>query len=350
MSENDLTNAIIRLLRGIETSADIENLRQYATGNFSRFAEICRPNLVLGRTLTRVREHSPEFEDPVDTALTKDRQRVQRGMELIAQVTEMFEGCDIPFMVIKTLDHYPDQGHDIDLFVDEDLTKIDRLMFENFAATAAGRSLCDNLAGKKNYRIRDLTLEVHSGTLGQVGEHKRLASVIFELRKPACVGGVNTFVPAPEGRLILSILQRIYRHFNFRIGDLINIANLLEDPTIDWDKISEICRLGGIEFGAKQGVAMVSDLLGRLGDSVRSTAPTDWSSVQPIDSLVYRRNYFRFALGRVVPQVYSREFANSLWRSPVSQGGRLIGLGMLAPIVAVNIRFAPSVSLWRKLW
>jgi len=42
------------------------------------------------------------------------------------------------------------------------------------------------------------------------------------------------WVPAPEDRVILSTLQRMYRHFYLRLCDVADTAQLLENSAIDY--------------------------------------------------------------------------------------------------------------------
>ena len=67
-------------------------------------------------------------------------------------------------------------------------------------------------------------------------------------------------VPAPEERLIVATLQRMYRHFYFRVCDIVNTAALLESGELDFDELKRAADLGGIW----PGVATYSENCVRL--------------------------------------------------------------------------------------
>ena len=74
--------------------------------------------------------------------------------------------------VIKSLDHWPDLGSDLDLYTDADATHVVNIMRACFSARLADRSWGDRLANKWNFVMPGLPelVEVHAGRLGQTGE------------------------------------------------------------------------------------------------------------------------------------------------------------------------------------
>jgi hypothetical protein len=86
--------------------------------------------------------------------------------------------------VIKSLDHWPDLGSDLDLYTNADPEDVSKLMVTSFDAQIAPRSWGDRLAGKWNFLIPGLpeAVEIHMGRLGQTGEQVTIASHLAERR------------------------------------------------------------------------------------------------------------------------------------------------------------------------
>src|SRR5581483_10182356 len=70
-------------------------------------------------------------------------------------------------------------------------------------------------------------------------------------------------VPAPEERIIVGTLQRMYRHFYFRICDIVNTANLIETEKIDFDELRKAADSGGIWPGVATFLGIASDYVKR---------------------------------------------------------------------------------------
>jgi len=344
-----LATAITRLLRRRPQQGDLDLLSDCLLRQPQRLLEICRKNVIPIRTFEALSGHGISLPTSIQDWLVGERKRVQQGLELIQSVTELFDSQETAFMVIKTGDHYPDQGHDIDLYLDRDPSEIGPVVQSAFEAKLADRSFSEAMAGKRNFKIGHLALEVHCRRLGQVGEHRRLATEIFDLRSRDNIGDVTTWIPSSEGRLILAMLQRVYRHFNFRICDVINVAQIVESSELSAQRLDVLTRTAGIRSGVELGVGMVEDLLERLEVPLSSTSYPG-HAVAPEQSLSFHRDFFRFSLSSVVPKVYLWEFTSSLGTGAVGQATRLSLLAALMPIVGLNIRLAPAIPLWRRLW
>ena len=67
-------------------------------------------------------------------------------------------------------------------------------------------------------------VEVHAQRLGQTGEHTQMARRFVSRRVLKTIGGFTFLVPAPEERVLVATLQRMYRHFYFRVCDIVNTS------------------------------------------------------------------------------------------------------------------------------
>src|SRR5436309_13356842 len=171
-----------------------------------------------------------------EKSMTVERARIGNMLEHMERVCQGLEVSACPTTVMKTLDHWPDIGNDIDMYSTAADEKIVDVMKQKFSAEIEPRSWGDRLAHKWNFAIRGLKepIEIHVRRLGQTGEHTDLAKRFVSRRQEKTVDGKTFWVPAPEERLVVATLQRMYRHFYFRVCDVLNTANLVESGTIDY--------------------------------------------------------------------------------------------------------------------
>ena len=178
--------------------------------------------LALGSNDT---QHACRAED----AIVAEHSRISNALEYLRAVCDAFAETGLDVTVIKTLDHWPDFGSDIDLYTNVDPTAVCRLMQKQFGATIASRSWGDRLAGKWNFSIPGLpeAVEIHMGRLGQTGEHLALAANIPKRSRTLEFDGHKFQVPSASDRIMVSTLQRMYRHFYFRLCDVVDSAWLV---------------------------------------------------------------------------------------------------------------------------
>ncbi|HET6218951.1 MAG TPA: hypothetical protein VFE27_18150 [Acidobacteriaceae bacterium] len=197
------------------------------------------------------------------TALAAERRRIDNAILFLHAICTVFteEGRDAT--VIKSLDHWPDLGSDLDLYTNADSEEICTLMKRHFQAQIAPRSWGDRLARKWNFLIPGLPepVEIHMGRLGQTGEQVAIASWLSARARPAMIGGQTFRVPAVSDRLMISTLQRMYRHFYFRLCDIVDTATLAASRSINYDELRSSARTAGIWEGVATYLVIVSDYL-----------------------------------------------------------------------------------------
>jgi hypothetical protein len=193
--------------------------------------------------------------------LLKERSRIKHAVKCLAPVCEALNAAGAKVAVIKSLDHWPDLGSDLDLYTTGDQSTVIRVMSQAFQAKLEPRSWGDRLANKWNFSIPGLPefIEIHIGYLGQTGEHKVMARRVVERRVAKTVNGYTFPVPAPEERVIISTLQRMYRHFYFRLCDMADFALLLQHGAIDFVELRRAAMMGGIWPGAATFLLLVSE-------------------------------------------------------------------------------------------
>src|SRR3954469_12832668 len=105
--------------------------------------------------------------------MTVERARISNMLEHMERVCQGLEAAGCPTTVMKTLDHWPDIGNDIDLYSTAADECIAMVMKEKFNAEIEPRSGGDPLAHKWNFATPGShePIEIHVRRLGQTGEH-----------------------------------------------------------------------------------------------------------------------------------------------------------------------------------
>ncbi len=171
--------------------------------------------------------------------LASERQRIARAIDALAPICDALDATGCKVTVIKSLDHWPDLGSDLDLYTTGNAETVSRVMCGEFKAKMEPRSWGDRLANKWNFSLPNLPelIEIHVGYLGQAGEHKAMARRVVERSVTKDLNGHKFRVPAPEERIVISTLQRIYRHFYFRLCDMTDFASLLQSGAVNFSEL-----------------------------------------------------------------------------------------------------------------
>lgn len=211
------------------------------------------------------REQRADLEAWAEGIIEAEQARIKDALKTLHLICTELEAQGCPTTVIKSLDHWPpDLGNDLDLYTTANENAIVDVMKRRFGAKVEARSWGDRLANKWNFKVPGLreSVEVHVQRLGQTGEHTRLARRFVTRRVQREVGGYTFLVPAPEERVMVATLQRMYRHFYFRICDICNTARLIDDDAIDYAELESAARQGGIWPGVATYLKIVADYAG----------------------------------------------------------------------------------------
>lgn len=198
-------------------------------------------------------------------SLALEQGRIRTAINYLARICNAFTLNGSRIAVIKSLDHLPDLGSDLDLYTDSKPEDVKQLMKEEFGAQVASRSWGDRLAGKWNFVIPGLPelVEIHVGRLGQTGEQSAIASSLLGRTRSVFVDEQLFRVPSVSDRLMISTLQRMYRHFYFRLCDIVDSAYLIESGIVDWSDLFDSAKRAGIWEGLATYLAIVSDYVNR---------------------------------------------------------------------------------------
>ena len=308
-----------------------------------RFLELANSHHVVVRALSALRPVADtETRNWIDAALDAENSRISTALPCLAQVCRVLDQAECPITVMKSLDHWPDLGNDIDLFT----TAPERMVVEVFenqlGAGVEQRSWGDRLAKKWNFRIPGLkeSIEVHCERLGQTGEHIALARRFVTRRVPKQLEGYTFMVPAPEERIIVATLQRMYRHFYFRVCDIVNSAALVESGVLDYKELQRASMIGGIWPGVATYLKIVSDFVERyrgkrlaLPESVLRAARFGGAKIS------LSRGFLRVPILPEGAELYTKEIAAAARRGDIPAAARLSLLPPLASAAAVAYKF-----------
>jgi hypothetical protein len=277
--------------------------------------------------------------------LTRERSRIAPALERLQLVCEALEEEDCPSVVMKTLDHWPDLGNDLDLVSLGRRDDILRILTKKFNAQIEARSWGDRLANKWNFRLPGLreSVETHIGRLGQTGEHIELAERFVDRRMPVRINGLEFFVPAPEEQIFAATLQRMYRHFYFRVCDILNAASLVDSDKVNFVELENAARQAGIWPGVASFLNIVSDYLQQYR-GYGLTLPQDVKAAATVgaDKIYTQARFLRLPIMPYGAKLFARQLTQAAMRGNVPAALRLSLLPPLASAAAVACKITGS--------
>ncbi|MGA9473986.1 MAG: hypothetical protein WBV36_16085 [Terriglobales bacterium] len=240
-------------------------------------------------------ENEKRIAERCEIVLTDEHARIDQAVGYLHSICETLEARGCRVAVIKSLDHWPDLGSDLDLYTTADEGSVEKAMRESFGAERVERSWGDRLANKWNYSVPGLPelVEIHVQYLGQTGEHAELARRVIERRVHKNVGGYDFQVAAPEERIVISTLQRVYRHFYFRLCDMIDTAALLKSGAVHFGELKRAANSAGIWEGVATYLCLIRNYVESYGGTVSLTDDIVRSALSPDSSVQFRSDYLR---------------------------------------------------------
>lgn len=235
---------------------------------FLIFAELQRTRLRTLRILEQLAADDARLRFEGLEALTRAEElQIKDTLKVLDRVVRALELTAHPPVVIKTLDHWPDIGSDLDLFISASEIDTVRVMRRELKAQPQPQSWGDRLAHKWNFRIPGLSrlVEIHVGCLGQTGEQDALPARLEETSILRDVGPSLLRVPAPEEQIALATLQRMYRHFYIRLTDLVNLTGLVRAGRVDFMRLRRSAENWSIWPGVATLLKITSDYNERVG-------------------------------------------------------------------------------------
>ena len=240
-------------------------------------------------------EDDERVADRCEIVLADEYARIDRAVGYLHAICEALEARGCRAAVIKSLDHWPDLGSDLDLYTTADEHSVEQAMREEFGAKRVERSWGDRLANKWNYSVPGLPelVEIHVQYLGQTGEHAELARRVIERGVQKNVGGYDFKVAAPEERIVISALQRVYRHFYFRLCDMIDTAALLQSGALRFGELKRAANSAGIWQGVATYLCLIQNYVQAYGGIVSLPEDIIEAAVSPESTVQFKGGYLR---------------------------------------------------------
>jgi hypothetical protein len=279
------------------------------------------------------------------TAVQQETERINHALGFLAQICTALDEGGCPVTVIKSLDHWPDLGSDLDLYTDADPAKVVELMAAHFKAKLADRSWGDRLANKWNFVVPGLPelIEVHAGRLGQTGEQTDVTRSLSSRTRMAQIRDHLFRVPAPEDSLVISTLQRMYRHFYIRLCDIVDNAPFLDLHLVDFSYLHSLGSAAGLWEGIATYLNIISEYVEAYRGSGVSLDPLVTGSAKfGTDQVRFRRGFLRVPILPHSMSLYTSELMTLLLKGELRNSLRLSLLPGLATAAALEQKITGS--------
>ena len=314
------------------------------------FVKLANANHVLVRALNFIQQAAvkgglTDLACWADISRAQEEIRIDAAITRLAEICAELETCGCPITVLKSLDHWPDLGRDLDLYTSASMAAVKEIFLKRFDATVLPRSLGDCLASKCSFKVPglDLTIEMHSGRLGQAGEHVELAGRVEIRRRTRSLAGRTFYIPAPEEQVIAATLQRMYRHFFFRICDIVNTARLVDENAIDYAELKQAAQQGRVWSGVSTFLVIVSDYVQQYrGAPLPLPSELVARSLFGANKFFVRGQYLRVPLLPEGARLYGRQITGAVLGGDLPATLRLSLLPPLASVAALAYKFTRS--------
>jgi len=320
----------------------------YGLENFKELFTLASSHHVIMRTFPALRgmlvaaqNDSAEY---VANAIAKEQARIDLALSFLSPICRALEQAG-DVIVIKSLDHWPDLGSDLDLYTNAKSDDIVAIMRDHFKAQLAERSWGDRLANKRNFIVPGLPelVEVHVGRLGQTGEQVAVTNSLITRAMQAQFDSHKVRVPAPEDRLIISTLQRMYRHFYLRLCDIVDTAQLLESGAVDYVYLRDLARAAGIWDGlATYLVTVLGYVSSYRGEGLRLPDLVTRAARFGNERVHFRRQFLRIPIFPQAATFYASEWKTLLLNGELQNTLRLSLLPGLAAAAALELKITGS--------
>src|SRR5437667_7979671 len=140
-----------------EDLASLQRDLQYVAGlnpaPWADFVELANTNHVVVRALTVLHDasialHEGAVTEKAERVLARENARIDNAIAKLHAICNALESCGCRVAVIKSLDHWPDLGSDLDLYTTATQHCVERVMMKTFGAHPVDRSWGDRLANK----------------------------------------------------------------------------------------------------------------------------------------------------------------------------------------------------------
>jgi hypothetical protein len=354
-TSNEMMSALSRLLLSERNddpqfAATVAAFSNISREDFNKLVALANTNHVIVRGMEAFRNLMLVAQDFTragwaDNAIATERNRIVRAIGFLQVICDTFRQERLDLTVMKSLDHWPDLGSDLDLYTNSDPEAVCAMMQKQFDAQVAARSWGDRLAGKWNFNIPGLPepVEIHMQRLGQTGEQIVLASRLPSRSRVIEIENLSFRVPSASDRIMISTLQRMYRHFYFRLCDIVDSSSLIASGALDFDDLRYAAQAAGIWEGVATYLVIVSDYVRqyRGADLDLPKFVTDTARFGG-DLVYFGRDFLRVPIMPQSAALYRTQLAGLLRKRELHSSARLGLLPWLATAAAVGQKITGS--------
>jgi len=161
-----------------------------------------------------------------------------------------------------------------------------------------------------------------------------MAGFLSNRAGPQTLGDRTFRVPTAEDRPMISTLQRMYRHFYFRLCDIVDSTCFLESDIIDYDNLHTWASSSSIWEGVATYLVIVSDYVVQYrGKGLNLPSGVHNSAVVGGDRIYFGRGFLRVS---ILPSIglYASELKTLLLQKQLASTARLSLLPCLATAAA----------------
>ena len=186
-------------------------------------------------------------------------------------------------------------------------------------------------------------VEVHVGRLGQTGEQTAITRSLADRARQINIQSRIFRVAAPEDRIVISTLQRMYRHFYIRLCDIADNALLVDQGKVDFGYLRSLGSSAGLWEGIATYLAIISQYVERhRGRGISLPAFVITSARFGTEQVRFRRGFLRVPILPHSVNLYASELKSFLLRGDLRNGFRLSLLPCLATAAALEMRITGS--------
>jgi len=280
----------------------------------------------------------------IESAIETEQARIDRALGFLSPICQAL-GDAGTVVVMKTLDHWPDFGSDLDLYTDAKSCDVITLMRDRFQATAAKQSWGDRMANKWNFQVPGLPemVEVHVQRLGQMGEQSLIGQSLIARSMPIQFGLHSFRVPSYEDRMIVSTLQRMFRHFYLRLCDVMDLSLTVDRRMIDYGYLHSLAQSAGLWEGLASYLKIVSDYVKEFRGTGLVLPPFLISAARfGGEKITFAKNFLRVPIIPHSARLYVAELKELFWSGEIRNTFRLGLLPLLATAAALEYRISGS--------
>ena len=279
-----------------------------------------------------------EEHEAIGAAIDAERARINRALSFLSPICAALEQAG-PVVVIKSLDHWPDLGSDLDLYTKAHARDVVSIMRNRFRAQLSKPSWGDRMANKWNFEVPGLPepIEVHVQRLGQMGEQRLIGDSLVARSVPMQFGAYTFRVPSPEDRMIVSTLQRMFRHFYIRLCDIVDVAHSLDGGGIDFDYLRSLAKMSGLWQGLATYLKIVSGYVRQYrGNGVPLPSFLLADARFGSEKVRFGKQFLRIPIVPDSARFYTAELKELFWNGEIRNTLRLGLLPLLATAAAVE--------------